>query len=895
MSPLRPNHLTALFRARLHRVAVFAACALALCWPANAPAQSPEGEGGEAESASVSAAELLQVKSVQEELKLANDQLPRIEGILSDLKRQIDEFDRAQQQQLRSMSITERITKGAEFRANLRAKTAELRAAASEQIIQLLDDEQRATLERRMESPPADAAPAAPADTSREREAGERSQEQRSASGGRSTFGRGAATPAASSPAARPATTRSGTSPVASTVTPARPLRDPNVKVVASFSPSSPEELAKFLGALPGNPVGSPTGLNVRTVAQAPTQVPDASNGAAGGTQSAAAPQPAESAPSGVQKVPGNGSSGKLSFNFQNAPWSDVLKMFAEAAGMTLHMRDVPPGDFTYLDRQHYTPTEALDLMNRYLLQQGFIILRNNRDRFLTALNVNGPGGIPSHLVETVALEDLPRYGRYELVRAYLPVRDRDVKKAVEEARAILSKAGSTVLVETSSTIIVTDIAEKVMEIQNVLGIDPVVHNREFTFRRFPLRYIPADEAAQHLRSLFRINTTTNLAAGNDRGGSRGGRSGGGRGSNNNRGGRGWSGGGDDPRAEFIRRMMGMNEGGGGDNRGGNESTTNPPSGTPASRNATVVADLRTNSVLVTATLADMKLAEQILTAIDIRPEEEEGFEGRPVAGQAFLQVYDVTQADPAKVVETLAYLHPSAVLNVDSASKKIHVVATAAQHQEIASQIRLFDGAATGDALTLVPLQGVNGYATMQALKDLYAGETSGAPGVQVDPSGQYLIVKGNAAQALQIESLVRQMAASGAGTYTTGGQQFLVEEDPAISPIVQQMIAEYFPQIQIEEPLQTPASQGITSRNDRLNRQGQRGGASRATAGGAVRRNVQAAGNNRGGAGQAQRGGGGQRGGQAALGRQRAGGGQRGGQAAFGGQRGGGQRGGR
>src|SRR6185312_8629248 len=64
----------------------------------------------------------------------------------------------------------------------------------------------------------------------------------------------------------------------------------------------------------------------------------------------------------------------KLSFNFRYAPWADVLKLFADENDLTLDLNDVPLGVFNYHDDQQYTMTEALDILNGYLISKGYIL-----------------------------------------------------------------------------------------------------------------------------------------------------------------------------------------------------------------------------------------------------------------------------------------------------------------------------------------------------------------------------------------------------------------------------------------------------------------------------------------------------------------------------------------
>ncbi len=83
----------------------------------------------------------------------------------------------------------------------------------------------------------------------------------------------------------------------------------------------------------------------------------------------------------------------RMSLNFRYAPWAEVLKLFAERAGLTLDLTETPPGTFNYYDKKSYTPTEALDILNGYLLQKGYILVR--RDEFLVCLRLDGNPILP--------------------------------------------------------------------------------------------------------------------------------------------------------------------------------------------------------------------------------------------------------------------------------------------------------------------------------------------------------------------------------------------------------------------------------------------------------------------------------------------------------------------
>ncbi len=76
-------------------------------------------------------------------------------------------------------------------------------------------------------------------------------------------------------------------------------------------------------------------------------------------------------------------------FNFQNAPWSVVIRNFAKQNGLALQLLTEPTGSLTFVDERPYPASEALDLLNDYLLAEGFLLVRNGNK--LTAVTAGGP------------------------------------------------------------------------------------------------------------------------------------------------------------------------------------------------------------------------------------------------------------------------------------------------------------------------------------------------------------------------------------------------------------------------------------------------------------------------------------------------------------------------
>lgn len=173
-----------------------------------------------------------------------------------------------------------------------------------------------------------------------------------------------------------------------------------------------------------------------------------------------AAGEPAE-APSATLKS----ADVKLKFNFVHQPWADVLAWFADEADLSLLMETPPTGTFNYRDTRAYTPSEAIDLMNRVLLLKGFTLVRS--DRLLTLMNLEDE--IPPQLVEFVSVADLDKRGSFEIVKCLFHLAKMDPADAEAEITKMIGPQGKVIAFPTASQILVTETAGKLRTIREMI------------------------------------------------------------------------------------------------------------------------------------------------------------------------------------------------------------------------------------------------------------------------------------------------------------------------------------------------------------------------------------------------------------------------------------------
>ncbi|MEZ6067199.1 MAG: secretin N-terminal domain-containing protein [Planctomycetaceae bacterium] len=419
----------------------------------------------------------------------------------------------------------------------------------------------------------------------------------------------------------------------------------------------------------------------------------------------------------------------RYSFNFRYAPWSEVLKLFATQAGLTADLDVVPPGTFSYFDDGVYTMTQALDILNGYLLPKGYVLIR--RDRFLVCLAIDG-NPIPPNNIPYVPLSELPQRGRNEMMTVIFPLEGADINAAAAEVTNLIGPQGKVVGLKTTNSLVVTDIGDNLLRIQGLLK-DIAAGPQDAVFRSYTLQYIAVDEAETMVRSLLGLATgAQDVSAGSGSEGR----------------------GGFDPRMFERMREMARSGGGGG-----------PV--TPISADPQITSNVRTNSLLVSATPAQQKIVEEALAVIDVE-EEESTFYSR--SRKPYLQVYEVSTSDPREVVKTLQVLVPGVVVNEDGRNGKIHILATEDQHREVALLVRQLDGQGSGDQIIVIPLVKMDPISAAATLRSMFIADGEAAPTIEPDLYGRQVMIRGTSSQIAQAQQLLLNLGEDGTGQRRPG-----------------------------------------------------------------------------------------------------------------------------
>lgn len=204
---------------------------------------------------------------------------------------------------------------------------------------------------------------------------------------------------------------------------------------------------------------------------------------------------------------------GKLSFNFKQQPWADVIRWFADQAGLSLIVDQTPPGSLTYRDDRRYTPAEALDVLNGVLLTKGYTLVR--KDRMLLVIDLE-QDIIPPNVVTDVPLEQLDARGEYELVRVLVDLGDVDATTAADSLTRLTGPQGTVVVLPEAKMLQITEAAGRIRTMLAVIeamkrSATPVM-SAEAELRSYPLGGADGATALAILQTLLEGTGSARLA-----------------------------------------------------------------------------------------------------------------------------------------------------------------------------------------------------------------------------------------------------------------------------------------------------------------------------------------------------------------------------------------------
>lgn len=198
--------------------------------------------------------------------------------------------------------------------------------------------------------------------------------------------------------------------------------------------------------------------------------------------------------------------------------------------------------------------------------------------------------------------------------------------------------------------------------------------------------------------------------------------------------------------------------------------------GMPENANATPDGSLRLavdelgRRILATGKKERLARLQEIVKLVDVGMPGSENA-GAPIE-QPQLEVYSVTNADPASVLQVMQTLLaglPDVRLTTDPKTGNLVALAKPSQHATIKATLDQLQR--DGSQVEVIKLRRLDPQAAVLAINKLFGGTDQAAaangPKVDADPTSMQLLIRGNAGQVAQVKDLLTKMGETDDGAY--------------------------------------------------------------------------------------------------------------------------------
>ena len=218
-------------------------------------------------------------------------------------------------------------------------------------------------------------------------------------------------------------------------------------------------------------------------------------------SQPANAVSAAQASPQTQESTPAEG----LEFNWDGAPWPDVVEWFADQADLILEKVDqYPEGTFSLVSERPLSPIEAIDEINHRLRLSNppKMLLRNGRRLFL----VDADAVLPSELVETVAPFELDQRGKYEPLQTMFDVSGLDLNEIENQVgkRVQEHNKKSMQLYRDTNELFVRESGENLRFIRNI--IERAKASKTSSYSDLYLKHISAELFIDQIRMIHELD-----------------------------------------------------------------------------------------------------------------------------------------------------------------------------------------------------------------------------------------------------------------------------------------------------------------------------------------------------------------------------------------------------
>ncbi len=340
---------------------------------------------------------------------------------------------------------------------------------------------------------------------------------------------------------------------------------------------------------------------------------------------------------------------GRIRFNFHGQPWPGVLEWIARVSHLNLDWQELPAGHLNLRTQRSYAVEEARDLINRYLLDRGFTMLKHGE--VLSVVNIRK---LDVSLVPRLTPDELERAQPHDFARVSFPLEWMMAETAVEELRPLVSPNGKLTSLKSTNRLEAVDAVANLREIRKLLSDEQSSRSRERLVREFNLQFVRADEVLPQLQKLLGLEkNAVNVMPQTS-----------------------------DP-AALLQQVAALAQRAKGGSGNQNELKSPP---------VHLAVNSRDNSILAHAPADQMAVIAEAVKLIDNPADKSRSL----LQNSHRVQTYRLTAADPDSIVKTvqeLGDLAPGTQLKVDRKHRSLVAHATLVDHLTIRTLIEKLDG----------------------------------------------------------------------------------------------------------------------------------------------------------------------------------------------------------
>jgi type II secretion system protein D len=208
----------------------------------------------------------------------------------------------------------------------------------------------------------------------------------------------------------------------------------------------------------------------------------------------------------------------KVSIDFRDMPWEKVLEWLTDQTGLPFTGGYKPTGTFNFIGspkKTEYTVAEVIDLINKSLLAQKYILIRQPTQMMIVP--ADDPQAIDPTLIPRITLDDLDadkpadqqRLGGTELAQVMITLKSLSKDEAEADIRSQLSSFGKIVKLSRGNRILVTDVVAHLRKVKRLLDeIDVGEGAGDKEIRVYPLASADGNNVKTLLEQALGLNVT---------------------------------------------------------------------------------------------------------------------------------------------------------------------------------------------------------------------------------------------------------------------------------------------------------------------------------------------------------------------------------------------------